>query len=377
MALTYEINDAARSLDQQQALDWQRGWQVVDPGGGSNLVTAGSGDFEYDAASGDINAGGSIVTCSQETVDFATDIDANDDQMAVIYRDSSGTLQKSVGSTGTRDPSGEDPRSTHTPAPPTLHNTNAVVLAEVLLPAGASSVGASELRDRRLAASLDVDTLLAATADVDAITGDVTPSEITDIDGDGLEVSSNTLQAALGDGVEFATGAIQAALGDGLDFASGAIQILDSIWDGTNLVADVDNSQVTTGDFDITGFSPSSIKTLLEAESNTKGGAVIMRSSQVEGVGTSLTEIFDSLADRHTSLFLVWGDHTTDQFVEFTDFLHHHRNGTINTINSINNNTPDGRTYNSTGGELDLAMDANEYDVVALQVGLRQESQGT
>jgi hypothetical protein len=186
MTLTFQTNDAARAADQQQFIDWIRGYQVVDPGGGSNLVTAGTGDFEYDSASGDINAGGTIVTTSQETVDFQNDIDANDDQIAVIYRDTSGTLQKSIGVTGTREPSGDDIRSTHTPAAPTLFGTDGVLLAEVLLPAGASSIGSAELRDRRLAASLDFETVNALLVDLKDAAAD--PSANGEIQRNGTDI---------------------------------------------------------------------------------------------------------------------------------------------------------------------------------------------
>lgn len=172
MVLDYQINDAARSLDQQQLLKWLNGWQVVDPGGGSNEVTAGSGDFEYDAASGDVNAGGTIVACSQETADFANDVDSAEDQIAVLYRDANGALQKSIGSLGTREPSGDDVRSTHTPAPPTLAGTDAVILAEVLLPSGAGSIGSDELRDRRLGAELPVELLTATRGGVRELSSD-------------------------------------------------------------------------------------------------------------------------------------------------------------------------------------------------------------
>lgn len=213
MVLTYQTNDAARSLDQQQILDWQRGWQVVDPAGGSNLVTEGTGDHEFDAASGDINTGGTIVSASQETVDFATDIDANDDQMAVIYRDSSGTLQKEIGTTGTRDPSNEDARSTHTPPPPSMFGTDGVVLAEVLLPAGASSLGSNELRDRRLPAELILNELNAQklSANLDANSNNISGvgtlttdtlaglsgNAVSNLEGDNLSVDgSNVLNVA-------------------------------------------------------------------------------------------------------------------------------------------------------------------------------------
>lgn len=167
--LDFRTNDAARALDQQQALDVRRGYAVVDVAGGSNLVSAGSGDFEYDAATGDLRIAGSTVSATQQTVDFVGDISDSDDKLAVIYRDTNGDLQKKVGEPGTREPASDDPRSTHTPAAPTLQGTDGVILAEVLLPAGASSIGSTEVRDRRVPADVDVEELTASAVTTDKI----------------------------------------------------------------------------------------------------------------------------------------------------------------------------------------------------------------
>lgn len=156
MSLDFRNNDAFRSLDRQQLLDWLRGWQVVDPDGGSNLVTEGSGDFEYDVASGDVNLGGSVETATQQSVDFTGDVDASADKLAVIYRDANGDAATAVSDGGTREPAADDVRSTHAPPPPSLHDVDGTVLAEVLIPSGASGIGSEELRDRRLPATLTV-----------------------------------------------------------------------------------------------------------------------------------------------------------------------------------------------------------------------------
>lgn len=195
MALDYKNNDAQRSLDKQQILDWQRGWQVINPANGDLLVTAGAGNFDYDIADGDVNAGGTTVSVSGESVDFTNDIDANDDQIAVIYIDSSGNAQKEIGPKGTRDPSGDDIRSTHTPAAPSMHSTNGVVLAEVLLPAGASSIGSTELRDRRLPAELILDTLTTEQADIADLGNDgsaISLSDVLDVAGELIRDTTQT-----------------------------------------------------------------------------------------------------------------------------------------------------------------------------------------
>lgn len=74
-------------------------------------------------------------------------------------------------------------------------------------------------------------------ADYRALTGSLAGGgTITDLTGDGLEINSNVLRAAIS---------------SGLEFASGSIQLLSTIWDGTDIVANVNN---TTTDADTIAF---------------------------------------------------------------------------------------------------------------------------
>lgn len=159
--LEFQNSDALRSLDAQQRLDWQRGYQVIDPAGGSNLATTGTGAYEVDVAAGDVNSGGSTVTCTAATVDLSTEVGSTP-QMAVVYRDAAGDAQYSVGAAAARDPDGEDVRATFEPVAPSLYNVNGAAVAEVLLDQSVGDVTASELRDRRVPAELVVDTITAS-----------------------------------------------------------------------------------------------------------------------------------------------------------------------------------------------------------------------
>lgn len=174
MPLDFRNQDAIRSLDAQQEIDWKRGWQVIDTASGSNLVSEGSGSHEVDVASGDINAGGSTVTCSSATLDLAGDVDPDQAVMVIVYRDASGNAQTDVSSAETRAPSGASVRGAYDPTPNTLYNTDAVVLAEVLLEADANAVASEHIRDRRMPASLDVDSVNSQSVTTEYLTGSYT-----------------------------------------------------------------------------------------------------------------------------------------------------------------------------------------------------------
>jgi hypothetical protein len=156
-------------LDQQQRLDYQRGYQVVNAASGSNLVTTGNGDYEVDIAAGEVHLGGSFVSAAQQTIDLSGQVDADDARFALIYRDTNGDAQFDSGSLASRAPSGVDTEQTYQPPAPTLAGTDGTVLALVLLRAGASAVLADDITDRRLPASLSVETVDARTVQADDV----------------------------------------------------------------------------------------------------------------------------------------------------------------------------------------------------------------
>jgi hypothetical protein len=156
--LGYDNNDGAQALDQQQELDFRRGWQVVDAAGGSNVVTTGTGSFDVDIASGDINTPTGTVTCSSATLDLSALVDPDLPRIVLVYRDASGTAQTLAGTPAPKDPSGETtPAAVFQPAPDSFVATDGVVCASVLLEAGASEVTATQIRDRRLPAEINVE----------------------------------------------------------------------------------------------------------------------------------------------------------------------------------------------------------------------------
>jgi len=144
MTLDYDIGDGADALATNQLTDalegtyWVSGWSA----------TAGSGDYEVDIASGEgVLDGASISTGATQTVDFSADVDSSEPRKAVVYVDGNG-VQKAVGNTAPAAPSDETRFRTYQPSPPAA--VAGVVVAEVWLGAGASSVGSDDIRDRRV-----------------------------------------------------------------------------------------------------------------------------------------------------------------------------------------------------------------------------------
>jgi len=187
MVLGYNNDDGAQALDQQQEIDYRRGWQVVDAASGSNLVTDGTGSYEVDVAAGDINTPTGTVTCSAATLDLQSLVDPDLPRIVIVYRDASGTAQTLAGTPAAKQPTGETaPGPIYQPAPDAFSTTDGVVLATVLLEAAASGVEGAQIRDRRMPASLNVDS--AEVGSLNTVDGTV--------DGDtmlGFPSTSNTL----------------------------------------------------------------------------------------------------------------------------------------------------------------------------------------
>lgn len=146
--MPYDVNigDGADALGQNQLTDaldgtyWVSGWDA----------TLGTGDLEVDIAAGTgaIN-GGDVSTGSTQTVDFTADVDGTEPRKAVISVDDTGTVQKTIGETAPATPSGEVRFRTFDPAPPAT--APGVVVAEVWLDAGVTSLNSDDVRDRRVA----------------------------------------------------------------------------------------------------------------------------------------------------------------------------------------------------------------------------------
>lgn len=196
--LDYQPNDGAQALDQQQQLDWQRGYQVINADSGSNLVSApSSGGLAVDVAGGDILAGGSTVSCSPVTDLALPAADADQPRTDVIYRDAVGDVQVKRGVPGDISPGGVQARGRDAaaPSPYPMHDIDGVVLATVWVADGAASITSADIRDRRLPATLSVDQITASSVVADTMDANTVSTEKTSI---GTQIQNNANVADIG-----------------------------------------------------------------------------------------------------------------------------------------------------------------------------------
>lgn len=112
-------------------------------------VTASSTSMAVDVASGNVRFNGNTVSVSQQTGVPLDAADSTNPRKDIVFVDSTGTVQTMAGTPEAAQPSGQTHRQTFRPSPPDTANTDAVVLAEVWIPAGAADVADSDISDRR------------------------------------------------------------------------------------------------------------------------------------------------------------------------------------------------------------------------------------
>jgi len=182
-----ELNDG----DGQQALDVNqliRRLQYAVKNGCA--ISPGTNDLTVQVAAGAAVFDGSAISVSaQNNVSLAA-ADPDDPRKDVVYLDGNGTLRVATGIPEPAQPSDQIRRATYRPAPPDLSATDAVVLAEVWVPAGANDIVADDISDRRLFAD-------AAFRDVtaDSINTDEAVTDTIRNDGfdKGLKIDSVTI----------------------------------------------------------------------------------------------------------------------------------------------------------------------------------------
>lgn len=145
MTFSYTIGAGADALFWNQIIAafnetyWSSGWGA----------SVGSGDWDVDIASGDgVVEESSVSTSSTATVTLSSS--DSDPRKDVIYINSSGTVQSLEGTAASAEPSGETQADTYTPAPPDASGITGVVVAEVWVGGGASSLSSGDIRDRRI-----------------------------------------------------------------------------------------------------------------------------------------------------------------------------------------------------------------------------------
>lgn len=108
----------------------------------------GSGALEIDVASGEVVVAGTQHSVSSSTVTLSSG--GSDPRKDIVYIDSTGSAATAQGGAQTAKPSGQTRRDTYKPRPPDLSGTDACVIAEVWVAAGASDTAAADISDRRV-----------------------------------------------------------------------------------------------------------------------------------------------------------------------------------------------------------------------------------
>jgi hypothetical protein len=116
----------------------------VSPGTNNLTVKCDSGTAIIDGSSVDVP--------SQDDVSLSS-ANGSDPRKDTVYLDASGNLSVKTGVAEPAKPSGKSHADTYQPQPPDMADVTGLVLAEVWIPAGASDIGSSDIRDRRLTGS--------------------------------------------------------------------------------------------------------------------------------------------------------------------------------------------------------------------------------
>ena len=147
----------------------------------------------------------------------------------------------------------------------------------------------------------------------------------------------------------------------------------------------IDASSVEANDLDIDSLTDGATKTLIDASdtdaTNAYGGNA--RLQRTQGVSASAVKIFDLTTDAAGEigaaisgggLITVIG-RDQDGSTSFLDLVATGRIIDPAVVQSITRSSPDGRTYTGASEDLNLAMDANTYDIIAIGQYAETEAQ--
>ncbi|MDT3434681.1 hypothetical protein [Haloarcula sp. 1CSR25-25] len=196
---TIDDGDGGTALDENQQHYRGDGIGVVDPAGGDLAVSVNTGALgstdTLSVAAGDAYIQGTTHTLGSQSIGL-DGANGTDPRRDVVYVDTTGSLQVE---NGTPEATAPDDSNLYRfeyfrPAPADLSETVACVLAEVWVPAGATSVTSSDIRDRRIRA-LQADSLtqdIATQTELDTHASDPDNHHKRPSAGDGLVDASGT-----------------------------------------------------------------------------------------------------------------------------------------------------------------------------------------
>jgi len=157
MTSQLDIGQSAQALYQNMQEKARLGYSV-DSGCGVTIDSGNLGDPDtLSIGSGDVYFDGSTVSVSSQSVKI-DDSDSSYPRKDVVYVDGDGSAQVAKGTPAEPPQSQKDLGARrfefYQPSPPALDATDAVVLAEVWVPAGASSLSSSDVADRRVSTTV-------------------------------------------------------------------------------------------------------------------------------------------------------------------------------------------------------------------------------
>lgn len=159
-SLGYEIGQGWSALDAQARRDKLDGFAVID-----GLAVSHDSGLTLSVASGNSTVGrtgDSVDTVALATAGSVTlaAADSTNPRKDTIYIDTAGTLQVETGTARAANPEGNSRFDTFQPEPP-LPSTAGTILAEVWVAAGATTLAAADIRDRREPADVVADELIS------------------------------------------------------------------------------------------------------------------------------------------------------------------------------------------------------------------------
>lgn len=177
--------------------------------------------------------------------------------------------------------------------------------------------------------------------------------------------------ASLGGAIRWATQNVRAAddVSDSVGTASNQVDLyLDEIrGPSDNVFFDVDNGSATSkpSDIDLQDFSTGSTQQLIQALESGDDTGIDIRTRITTGVSTTATTIINMGSPRSCGLVVVQGEDGNGAI--FVDAVLYERIGkSTNVLGSVTDGTPASRSYSGgSGGDIDLAMGSDTYDVVA------------
>jgi hypothetical protein len=156
--------DGIQALDANQ-LSRQLRYSVAD----GCTVSAGTNDLTVQVTSpggtGTVILDGTRIDVPDEDNISLPAPDASNPRKDVVYVAADGSVNVAEGVAEPAQPSNEIRRATYRPAPPDLSATDAVVLAEVWVPTGASDITDADISDRRIISDAVFDEVSARSVD--------------------------------------------------------------------------------------------------------------------------------------------------------------------------------------------------------------------